>query len=508
MSAAKRSLVLFLLGTTIVWILLLSLSLSIPVVAQDKSVVVDTSAPWVTLLCKVADISDEPHTFDYYEGIFAENYPGLIAYWREVSGNDSLARGSKIFGWYTLPRAQSEYTNTHQIVEDCIHRADQDVHYPDYFAINVFFNDPRWYGAGAGSFLQELDGVKRYWAYTAIPPVASYAPAIVAHEMGHIYQMAHTLVNNEQYRSSWGIMGDTLAVCQYSTGNENGCIPMHPIAYNKKLAGWIPGEKIFQFNIATPTTIDLTSVAHSSTQGFMMVEIPLDDAGLEYYTLEARRRVGYDRNIPAEGVILHRVNRTTGFIGAELVSGNDTPPYIEQALWIPGESHRDFENNVSICVNHATETGFTITVSPAVNAGCESAAQFSSAGSSNQVQQTDTGQLITYSLRLTNTGSLAESTSISVTIPDGTAYVQNSAYTSSGTVTFADGALIFTVDDVAFGTSLDTSFSTTVSGTDDTKPLFVGLVWLIKWTNGTHTIETPLILNASEIYLPEVLNRY
>ena len=142
------------------------------------------SQPWVTILCRFADARNvTPHPASYYERLMESSYPGLDHYWRELSDGDINLTGSRVAGWYNLPRPRSYYLhindrgseafNWDRAVKDCTTVADADVFFPDFDGINLVFNqqgdaDGAW-SLGGSEWLTK-DGQTRFWGVTLIHP--------------------------------------------------------------------------------------------------------------------------------------------------------------------------------------------------------------------------------------------------------------------------------------------------------------------------------------------------
>jgi hypothetical protein len=132
--------------------------------------------PWVSILCKFADISTEPNPNSYFQNMYGGSYPGLDHYWREQSYNTINVVGSGSSGWFPLPRPKSYYVydqngdgypelNHGRAVDDCNAVADPYVYYPSYVGINMMFNDNLDCCAWKLAELT-LDGVTRLWRLT------------------------------------------------------------------------------------------------------------------------------------------------------------------------------------------------------------------------------------------------------------------------------------------------------------------------------------------------------
>jgi hypothetical protein len=62
--------------------------------------------PWISIMCKFADVPDEPRNQAYFQGMFSSTYPGLDHYWRELSYNlrAVIIYQGVILTWVRLPR--------------------------------------------------------------------------------------------------------------------------------------------------------------------------------------------------------------------------------------------------------------------------------------------------------------------------------------------------------------------------------------------------------------------
>ena len=66
--------------------------------------------PWITILCKFADITAEPHPPSWYQSLMGATYPGVADYYRAASYNSLDLSGSQVLPrWYTLPQPISYY---------------------------------------------------------------------------------------------------------------------------------------------------------------------------------------------------------------------------------------------------------------------------------------------------------------------------------------------------------------------------------------------------------------
>lgn len=57
------------------------------------------SQPWVSILCKFSDITDEPNNLQYFQEMYSADYPGLDHYWRQQSYDLTSRERSAAYGW-------------------------------------------------------------------------------------------------------------------------------------------------------------------------------------------------------------------------------------------------------------------------------------------------------------------------------------------------------------------------------------------------------------------------
>jgi M6 family metalloprotease-like protein len=389
--------------------------------ADIPSGAITGSQPWVSVLCKFADIADEPKPLSYFANQYSDAYPGLDSYWREASYNAIDLQGSLAVGWFTLPHPRSYYIydsnadghvdmNFETITNDCVAVADAAVYFPSFAGINLMFNsDLDDYAWGISAYPLEVDGVVGTWYMTWEPPWGYSAQTVMAHEMGHGLGFPHSGVVGLPYGQGqgdrWDIMGDGWADCANLTDPTYGCLPQHTVTYHKDSVGWIaPGSK-HMVAAGSQATILLEQTALPQTASFLMGQIAIRGSSTHFYTAEMRRKAGYDVKLPGEGVIIHDVV-TTRSEPAQLIDvDNNGDTGDGGAIWLPGEAFTDLANNIDLSVNanHATGAQVTIRNYPGV---CE---YFGTTSLSSLWQWTDPLGGSTYSLTASN-GNLRIST--------------------------------------------------------------------------------------------------
>jgi M6 family metalloprotease-like protein len=324
------------------------------------------SHPYVTILCKFSDIAAERHTVATYTAWTAgTTYPGLDHYWRELSYDQMNVTGSTVVGWYTLPHPLSYYMDGDWLrlddaASDCTSAADPDVDFPRFYGINLQFNGATLRSFG-GSWELTADGQTKRYGMTWLQSTAPRTE--YAHEEGHTLGLDHSSgPYGQTYDSRWDVMS------RYVNGNfgpDGYGVPQHTISYHKDLLGWIPSARKVTVGPNTRKTITLERLAQPGSGNYLMATIPISTAPGQFYTVEARRRVGYDDfGIPGDAVVLHRVDPNPDFDRKARVVDvdNNGDPNDAGAMWTAGETFTDAANGITVTVDAQTATGFQVTI--------------------------------------------------------------------------------------------------------------------------------------------------
>lgn len=333
--------------------------------------------PWVSLLCKFSDLSAEPNALTYFQEMYADLHPGLNHYWREQSYDLVNVSGSQAAGWFTLPQPRAYYVpasgwaNLYQLAKDCMDVADAAVDFSEFVGVNLMFNENLDCCAWGGARYDTRDGVSRVWRTTWNPPWAFQNVTVIAHEMGHGFGLPHSGGAGQEYNDPWDVMGAIWNFCNLATHPVYGCLAQHTIGYHKdRLLGWIPPEEKFLADWNTTTTLTLEQMALPKTNGYKLAQTVSCSTG-HFYTVEARRQVGYDVKVPGNAVIIHEVYTGFGFPAQVMDADGNGNTGDAGAMWTVGETFSDPAAGVTITINSATATGFVISIANAPPTPCQ-----------------------------------------------------------------------------------------------------------------------------------------
>lgn len=324
---------------------------------------------YATLLCRFSDTaSTTPKQPAYFTTLMGSSNPGLDHYYRSISNNQVNLAGSQVFGWLNLPRPKAAYRKADGSFDkdlalaDAVAVAEGQVTFSKFYGINIAFNVnpfPNNVVGYGGRRYTSIQGTQRVWGVTWI---GQHDQCIWAHEIGHSLTLPHSSgPYGVAYDSKWDVMSQPFLGSSASLGK----VAEGSIAYHYSLLGWIPEARNVAVNPNEQADSSLDAVSQlSAGTGPQIIRIPLTADGKQFYTVEARRKVGYDAYVPAEGVVVHRVDLTRSDRVAQVVDAtNNADPNDAGAIWTPGETFTDAVSKVQVTVLSQTATGFRVLVS-------------------------------------------------------------------------------------------------------------------------------------------------
>jgi hypothetical protein len=229
-----------------------------------------------------------------------------------------------------------------------------------------------------GGWTMSRDGQQRSYPLTKMSVDGPFHN-IFAHEWLHALGLMHSGgPYNSDYDSSWdAVSGGKNA----PPGCDNFfvnyfCANKHTIAYHKDRLGWIPAERTLTVLPGSVHRIELHQLATmpAGPGPLLYVKVPYSDYlsrgwtyGAGFFTLEARRQVGYDKTVPGNAVVVHTVDESSGYFhrSAQVLDvDNNGNANDAGAMWTPGETLVQSKGGVIMimCVESETATGFVLTV--------------------------------------------------------------------------------------------------------------------------------------------------
>lgn len=421
---------------------------------------VSGSQQWATILCRFGDatgVTPEPDTF------FDDLMTFMDDYWRELSYDNINLTGSDVAGWYDMAQARAAYLDdptTHfaghtlnfgEIAQDCAAAADADLNFPDFDGINFIFNQDLDCCSWGGSITLNLDGMMKTYSSTWMATWGWGNQDVLGQEMGHGFGLPHSSgPYTATYDSRWDVMSSG-GSCG-SPDADFGCVGVHTVGFHKDALGWIPGSRRYLATTDPDQLVFLERLAEPGPGGYLVAQIPIGGSATNFYTVEARKLVGYDVEVPAEAVVMHRVDTTLGDRNAQVVDVDAVPntsPNDAGARWVVGELFDDAANSISVAVVEETDTGFWIIINPTV--------------ADLSVTKTDSpdpvaaGTQLTYTVDVENSGpDSATGVQVVDTLPSEVSYVSD----TGGCVEAPAGTLTCALGTLASGGS--TSFDVTV----------------------------------------------
>ena len=354
--------------------------------AVEVEASVGGSQPWVSIRVQVLGRGDRAEDAELLHQHVRQRLPRVGPLLAGTVGTArSTCRAAARTGWYTLPRTRAYYlalgsSMLRTLATDCTALAESDIDFTPVKGINLMFNAELDGYAWGGSSLLTLDGVYKLWRTTWEPPWGYGDVSVIEHEMGHGFGWPHSSgTYGAVYDNSWDVMSDSWYNCSVSNPSRDhptyGCTGQQTIAYHKDLAGWLPSAlklTLPQVRRRPPWPSSrspgcrLAASASLSTGTYLVAILQTGEASGRYFTVEARKRAGYDAKLYGDGVIIHEVvpNRDTDNQPAHVMDASSNSVTADAgALWTVGETFSDSASSISIRVDAATATGYTVTMS-------------------------------------------------------------------------------------------------------------------------------------------------
>jgi hypothetical protein len=323
---------------------------------------------WAVILCRFGDainVTPQPPTYFENEMKFMDNY------WQELSFDKINLAGSQVFGWYNLPQPRSTYVwgsgvDFDRLTFDCTKAADADINFPDYEGVILAFNQDLDCCAYGGSRTLNMDGVTKPYGITWMPTWGWANANVMGHETGHGFGLPHSVgPYGPTSGSRWDIMSD--GYNRQPPDPNFGYVGVHTISFYKYFLGWIPDHRRYLATAGPDQSVYIEPLEQfGGNYGYLMAQIPIGGSSTKFYTIEARKWIGFDVGLPGEAIIIHEVDTTreepAWVVDVDVIPNSD--PNDEGAMWTTGEIFRDTANNISVAIAEESANGYKIIVNP------------------------------------------------------------------------------------------------------------------------------------------------
>ena len=322
--------------------------------------------PYAILLCKFADVPEEPLAVRDFEAMYGTGFGGADDFYREGSDGRITLTGTRVFGWYTLPHPRSTYiineqANLNALFSDCTRQADPDLDYRQVVGVAMHFNaflDCCSWGGTRGA---TLDGITKSFATMWN---ASWARSGTSwHEMGHSVGLPHSGgPYGRTYDSVWDVMSSSTSGRYLN--RDFGFGGSHFIAYHKNLLGLIPANRRVTVTSGEWKGVLEPHVRNAAGSGPVLVMLPVADPARfgQAYTVELRGKTGYDLRLPRAAAIIHSIVPGRAEPAQIVDADGDGDPNDDGVTWTVGEVFSDPAAGIQIWVDSLTATGIALTV--------------------------------------------------------------------------------------------------------------------------------------------------
>jgi M6 family metalloprotease-like protein len=319
------------------------------------------SKPYIVVLCKYPDQAVTAEDNAYYRSLI----DNVNAFWTENSYGAVTLAGSQVTptcqtagcqAWHDLPQNLAAYKNPDgglnlgKFTDDCLGTVDAQLDFNQFYGavmipnVSVGSN----FGADNGALNIPRDG------RTSMPQawMSSHGFHETAHEVGHTLGLPH-LVPYPAGCVAEGYQWDVMASA-----------PRHTNIFHKDSLGWIPANRRWQPSVAGTTTIHLerTALPPNNPGTYLMAKVPVASVPGTFWAVEARRRAGFDTDLPSEGVRIYHADTSRGERSWVVDPDGDSDVNEDDSIFVPGETFRDPYGSTTITVLAQTADGYDVSV--------------------------------------------------------------------------------------------------------------------------------------------------
>jgi len=340
-----------------------STSLSqIPTISGPQSIIV--------ILVKFRDLENIKSRDEIKDVVFNQ----LNEYFKEVSyGNISLT-GDITPVWYTLKSVKYYGSGTEKLeslILDAVKAADKDVDFRNYQYIMVVHAGDDQDKSGNPDDITSFSSKGNKYPITTMEGRLSFGVLCLA-ELDPIGPYAHYLARTfglprlynaakvssgsyDNYVGEWDLMAHGLWA-------NNGSTPVHPSAWVKLQLKWMPQNKIVEVKDDDENVFKLSPHEKLSPSNIHAIKIP--STNKTYYLIEARAKIGFDKYLPDEGVLISYIDESKddGEGIVKVVDAHPETPTLNDAAFKPGDLYQNQAFKLTIEVLSLSNLTYTIRV--------------------------------------------------------------------------------------------------------------------------------------------------
>ncbi|KAA0776194.1 hypothetical protein DT250_04260 [Bacillus sp. AR2-1] len=285
--------------------------------------------PWAIILCKFSDQNQEPQNPQFFQDLFVNpSTGGMFDYWHDISYGAIDLTYSKVFGWLQLPYtlATDKQRTRMQRITSAIDAVKNQVDFSPFYGIIVILNAQVDSGSVGIQQLTFGSTIKNYGLLVLDP--GAWNNTFAAHEMGHGYGLDHSFDTNPvsydpnddsrpgAYGDKWDIMSAfTFAGCSATFQDPRfGASGPGLNALNHLVLGWATNQITdVDLNLNNwrerVNLSPLNQPVSSGSSAFVRVLY-----GSSTYTVEYRKKAGWDRGIIHEAVLVHKLQNGSSYL--------------------------------------------------------------------------------------------------------------------------------------------------------------------------------------------------
>jgi hypothetical protein len=293
------------------------------------------SFKWAIVLCRFSDKPNETRSRDYYEDLFTQNGAGGVCdYWRAVTENNVDLTESRVFGWFQMNHASTELNG---------------LVFPGQRGTLV-----QWGRDAAAANAVNLATFDTYWSST-ISASTMEPPGMGSSSRIRIRTCANSGSSAMKWVTVMGcrIPSPPLPILNTATAGDlmsfatttyqfniafrgsTGAATVGLNARNLEALNAVPARRLWNPpapDFSVQVILQPLNQQVLGNRGFLIAKV-LSNSTMpgrtngSSYTVEFRRRAGWDRSIPRDAVLVHEVrsngNSYLRVMGLNLVGGEE-----------------------------------------------------------------------------------------------------------------------------------------------------------------------------------------